>query len=60
MDRLRPSGSGGSAREQVQLRFSPALPLDVDTMSANEITDSVTQTLLDLGGMPYVHSFARF
>lgn len=47
-------------REQVELRFSPALPIDADAMSANEITDTVTQAILDLGGMPYVHSFARY
>jgi 1-acyl-sn-glycerol-3-phosphate acyltransferase len=46
-------------RERVDLRFSPALPLDVETMSANELTETMTQALLDLGGMPYVHQFGR-
>ena len=46
-------------RERAELRFSPALDLDVASMSANELTDRVTTALRDLGGMPYVHAFGR-
>ncbi len=47
-----------SGRERIDLRFSPALPLDAAEMSPNALTDTVTHALLDLGGMPYVHQFA--
>lgn len=43
----------------VDLRFSPALDLDLDRMTANELTDAVRDAILDLGGMPYVHQFGR-
>lgn len=46
-------------RQQVDLRFSPALSLDPETMSANDLTDAVTKALLALGGMPYVHRFGQ-
>lgn len=46
-------------RQRVDLRFSPPLALDVESMSANELTEAVTQALLSLGGMPYVHRFGQ-
>jgi 1-acyl-sn-glycerol-3-phosphate acyltransferase len=46
-------------RDMVDLRFSPALALDVTHQTANDLTDAVTTALLDLGGMPYVHTFGR-
>lgn len=48
-----------AGRQHVDLRFSPPLALDVETMSANELTETVTAALLDLGGMPYVHRFGQ-
>jgi 1-acyl-sn-glycerol-3-phosphate acyltransferase len=46
-------------RTKVDLRFSPALSLDPVSMSANELTDSVRDAIVALGGMPYVHQFGR-
>lgn len=46
-------------RRLVELRFSPALCLDPDTMTPDDLTQAVTQALLELGGMPYVHRFGR-
>jgi len=46
-------------RIPVDLRISPPLALDVTTMTANELTDAVRDSLIALGGMPYVHAFGR-
>jgi len=46
-------------RRRAELRFSPALNLDPDAMSANELTDAIRDAILELGGMPYVHRFGR-
>ena len=52
-------GKGPLWWKRVDLRFSPALALDLDAMSADEVTQSVTDALLELGGMPYDHAFSR-
>ncbi|MDO8307936.1 MAG: lysophospholipid acyltransferase family protein [Actinomycetota bacterium] len=44
-------------RKRVDLRFSPALPLDLDAMNATELTDAVRDAILSLGGMPYVDRY---
>lgn len=46
-------------RQTVDIRLSAPLALDADAMSSNELTEAVTQALLDLGGMPYVPRFAQ-
>lgn len=46
-------------RKRVDLRFSPALALDPELMTANELTDCVRDAILQLGRMPYVHQFGR-
>lgn len=46
-------------RVHVDLRLSPALELDTDAMTADEVTDAVRDALLAAGGMPYVHAFGR-
>lgn len=50
---------GRLGRTHVDLRFSPALDLDPERMTANELTDAVKDAILELGGMPYVHQFGR-
>ena len=44
-------------RKRVDLRFSPALPLDLDAMNATELTDAVRDAILGLGGMAYVDRY---
>lgn len=44
-------------RKRVDLRFSTALPLDLDAMNATELTDAVRDAILSLGGMPYVDRY---
>ncbi len=44
-------------RERVDLRLSPPLPVDVATMSDDDITSAVRDALLGLGGMPYIDRF---
>ena len=44
---------------RVHLRFSAPMALDLDRMSADSITEAVTRVILETGGMPYEHSFAR-
>lgn len=51
--------SGSMGRTRVDLRFTPPLALDSESMSPNELTDAVRDAILDLGGMPYVHQFGR-
>ena len=46
-------------RRLVDLRFSAPLALDPERMTADELTQAVTDALLELGGMPYVHRFSR-
>lgn len=46
-------------RQQVDLRFSPALDLTGVADDANALTEAVRDALLSLGGMPYVHAFGR-
>ena len=46
-------------RQFVDLRFSPALDLDVEDASADDLTRAVTSALLELGGLPYEHTFGR-
>lgn len=46
-------------REVADLRFSPALDLDVVHQTPDELTEAVTSALRELGGMPYVHVFGR-
>lgn len=48
-----------AGRKRVDLRFSRALDLDAQSMSANDLTDAVRDEILALGGMPYVHQFGR-
>ncbi len=52
-----PGRRGG--RRQVDLRISRPLDLDAESMSANDITDAVRDALIELGGMPYVDTFAQ-
>ncbi len=51
--------SASMGRTRVDLRFTPPLALDSQSMSPNELTDAVRDAILDLGGMPYVHQFGR-
>lgn len=44
---------------RVDLRFSAPLDLDTHAMTPDEITEAVTHALLELGGMPYEHTFSR-
>lgn len=46
-------------RRQVTVRISPALDVDARTMHPEAVTEIVTRALIDLGGLPYEHSFAR-
>ncbi len=46
-------------RVPVHLRFSPPLDLDPGRMSANDLTDTVRDALVGIGGMPYVPAFAQ-
>lgn len=46
-------------RQLVDLRFSKPLSIDARTMTADEVTDAVRDALIELGGMPYIHTFAR-
>lgn len=46
-------------RRPVEVRLSPALPIDPRTMTADEIVGVIRDALLELGGMPYVDAYAR-
>ena len=46
-------------RSLVEIRLSPALPIDVRTMAADEIVAAIRDSLLQDGGMPYVDAYAR-
>lgn len=46
-------------RHRVTVHISSRLPIDVHTMSPNEIVDVIKNALLEAGGMPYVDAFAR-
>lgn len=46
-------------RRRVDIRVSPPLTLDISSDDPQQLTDTVTEALLALGGMPYVHEFAR-
>ena len=46
-------------RRNVEIRFSQRLTIDLDEKSADEITQEITQALIELGGMPYEHTFSR-
>jgi 1-acyl-sn-glycerol-3-phosphate acyltransferase len=46
-------------RTLVQVRISPPLPLDVRTMTPDELTTVVRDALLELGGQEYVDEYGR-
>lgn len=46
-------------RVQVKVRVSDPLPLDVRTMTADEVTDMIRDRLLELGGQQYVDRYAQ-
>ena len=46
-------------RQRVTVRISPALDINARTMDAEALTEIVTRALIDLGDLPYEHSFAR-
>ncbi|MBI1352599.1 MAG: hypothetical protein GC156_15975 [Actinomycetales bacterium] len=52
-------GTPRRGRIPVDLRFSEALPLDAESLSAGELTEAVTQALIDLGDLPYVPTSAQ-
>ena len=52
-------GARRRGRIPVDLRFSPALGLDVQSASADAITDAVRDALLSLGGLPYTPEFGQ-
>ncbi len=52
-------GRARRGRVPVQVRLSPALPLDARSMSPQELTDAVRDALLAQGGQQYVDIYAR-
>ncbi len=46
-------------RIQVAVKVSERLPLDVRTMSPDQVTDVITKHLLELGGQEYVDRYAQ-
>jgi 1-acyl-sn-glycerol-3-phosphate acyltransferase len=46
-------------RKQVEVRISPALPIDARTMDPDQIVMVIRDALLRDGGMPYVDAYAR-
>ena len=46
-------------RTRVEVNISPALAIDLNSMTADETTELVRDELLRLGGQEYVHKFAR-
>ena len=46
-------------RRRIEVRLSPALPIDARTMDDDQVVDIIRDALLDLGGMPYVDAYAR-
>jgi 1-acyl-sn-glycerol-3-phosphate acyltransferase len=45
---------GGRLRRRARVRYSPPLPLDLRTMSDDEVIAVVRDALLELGGLTYV------
>ncbi len=52
-------GGRNRGRDRVDVRLSPPLPIDVRTMSADEITTIVRDALVSLGNLDYVDAYAR-
>lgn len=50
--------SGGRLRRRVIVRISPRLPIDVRSMTPDEVTTVIRDSLLDLGGQEYDDRYA--
>jgi 1-acyl-sn-glycerol-3-phosphate acyltransferase len=51
-------GDGSFGRQLATVRISPRLPIDPESMTGQQMTDIVRDTLVELGGFTYVNQYA--